>query len=168
MVRTPSASISCSLSTPLDNNHADIWNLFLKSENTQKQYNTVVPEKNAHRLGKAPTTWAAADAICKANNGNLASVQSSSSQRELEALCGGTACWIGGKKLPGETSKWGWSDGSGGSFTAFAFGGDSGVNNPGKTALMINAAGHWEFDFENAQHAFVCEFGKMMQARRRL
>ena len=107
-------------------------------------------------------SWSDAQAYCRANYYDLASIHSASENAEVDAVCP-DRCWIGGSDAAQEGT-WTWSDGSAWDYENWDTGQPNNLNGPEDYLNMWGAApgssnrehGKWNDLRPEGPHTFVC------------
>lgn len=121
-------------------------------------------------LKNGSSSWNNAEAICRAEGGQLAALESLEELQLVQVLCAGKAggCWVGGHEVAHQLSwKWSWSD----CRVAWNTSGPLGTpaapaNSPdiGGGACSLAEEGVLTLVQENcgSEHSFVCSLGEGM------
>ena len=91
----------------------------------------------SYKLYREVESWTAAEAHCKSEGGQLASIHSKEEQALAEEAAGDEYVLLGGRRVG--TSEWNWSDNSSWGFTNWA----SGSGNRYDNCLVMQHAGEW-------------------------
>ena len=126
--------------------------LVIELASDMRKEDEMVDFRYSLKLYRERETWEKADAHCKSEGGQLASINSESRQALVEKAVDGEDGWLGGRREEGSEG-WNWSDNSTWGFTNW----DRGPGEYDDLCLVMEPSGEWSYIYCLYSYYFLCQ-----------